>query len=178
MTNIYYGIYEGIVSDNADPNKCGRIKVICPKVLGGKTESAWCRPVVPVAYNGGGDFCVPQKNEAVWIMFIGGDVNKPVYLGGWWSAARTPLGSDYSNVNDLRVISYSDCVIVMQNGEINISVSDGDNEITVKNGEIKFKGDVSCTFSEATLDYLESVLYNRIRDRILSDINSGSEENE
>ena len=80
----YYGLYQGIVTSISDPEKRGRIKVKCPDVLGGNTESAWCDPLVPVAYDGGGDFCMPAINETVWLQFIAGDANKPVWLGGWW----------------------------------------------------------------------------------------------
>ena len=95
----YYGVYQAIVTNIKDPEKRGRIKVKCPSVLGGSVESAWCDPIVTVAYDNGGDFCIPTKNEAVWVQFIEGDANRPVYLGGWWQQNMTPLGSNYSKVD-------------------------------------------------------------------------------
>ena len=80
--NKYYGIYQGVVSNIKDTEKRGRIKVQCPDVLG-EVESAWCDPVIQVAYDGGGDFCMPAVEETVWIMFIAGDANRPVWFGNW-----------------------------------------------------------------------------------------------
>ena len=138
----YYGVYQGFVTNIKDPEKRGRIKVICPLVLGGNTESAWCDPVIPVAYDGGGDFCIPAKNEAVWILFIEGDSNRPVWLGGWWSKNKTPLGSTYSNINDIRIINYADCTITMRDGVVNINVGAGDYDLRIKNGEVTVNGNL------------------------------------
>ena len=109
----YYGIYQGVVSNVKDPEKRGRIKVKCPDLLGDETESAWCEPCVPVCYDNGGDFCMPEVKETVWLMFIAGDVNRPVWLGNWWQEKMTPLGSSYKDISKLRIISYADCTITM-----------------------------------------------------------------
>lgn len=106
MLNHYYGIYQAVVTNINDPEKRGRIRVQCPTVLGASVESSWCDPCVPVAYDNGGDFCLPKLKETVWLLFIEGNVNKPVYLGGWWSINKTPLGENYGSSPDLRIISY------------------------------------------------------------------------
>ena len=141
--NKYYGIYQGIVSNINDPDKRGRIKVKCPDVLGADTESAWCDPVVPVAYDSGGDFCMPQEDEAVWLLFMSGDANKPVYLGGWWSKDKSPLGSNYLNLEDTRIISYADCNIVMKNGVININVGAGVCDLKIEHNKVTVKGNLT-----------------------------------
>ena len=143
--NKYYGIYQGIVTSNADPEKRGRIRVKCPEVLGGETQSAWCDPVVPVAYDNGGDFCIPTKDEAVWIQFIAGDVNRPVYLGGWWSEKKTPLGSNYNNISKVRIISYADCTITLQDDTISINVGEGKSDLKITDGKVTVNGDLVVT---------------------------------
>lgn len=139
--NKYFGLYQGIVTSTKDPEKRGRIKVICPKVLGANVESAWCDPLVNVAYDSGGDFCIPDKDEAVWLQFIEGDANRPVWLGGWWSKNKTPLGQEYNDADKVRIISYSDCSIVLKNGEILVSTADC--SLKIKNGNITIDGNLT-----------------------------------
>ena len=138
----YYGIYQGVVTNIKDPEKRGRIKVKCPDVLGGTTESAWCDPVVPVAYDNGGDFCIPSLNETVWIQFIAGDVNKPVYTGGWWRKNMSPLGANYDSIDKVRIINYADCTIMMKDGIININVGSGVCDLKIENNKVTVKGDL------------------------------------
>ena len=138
----YYGIYQGVVSKTQDPEKRGRIKVTCPTVLGDGTESAWCDPVVPVAYDNGGDFCLPHSGETVWVQFIEGDANKPVWLGGWWQKEMTPLGGDYSKAEEMRVISYADCIITMEQGVINITVAGGEFDLKIEDKKLTIEGEL------------------------------------
>ncbi len=91
---VYYGKYRAIVVDIKDPEKRGRIKVKCPKVLG-EYKSSWCEPCIPVAYDRGGDFCLPKVGETVWIEFEEGEVDKPIYVGSWWSTQKTLIPEDY-----------------------------------------------------------------------------------
>lgn len=134
--NKYYGLYQGVVTNIKDPEKRGRIKVKCPEVLGAETESAWCDPLVPIAYDNGGDFCLPAKNEMVWLQFIAGDANKPVYLGGWWQEKMTPLGNTYTKLDNTRIISYKDFSIVIHKNEVTISNNKGSNKIKMSDSGI------------------------------------------
>lgn len=139
----YYGIYQGIVTNTKDPEKRGRIKILCPEVLDDKVESAWCDPCVPVAYDNGGDFCIPQVDEAVWVMFIGGDSNLPVYLGGWWQKDKSPFGKTYSGADKTRIISYADCTITLVDGKISINVDKGSADFVIENGKITINGNLT-----------------------------------
>lgn len=46
MDTKFYGLYRGVCSDNFDPEKRGRIRLVCPQVLGsGVSDWAWpCFP--------------------------------------------------------------------------------------------------------------------------------------
>ena len=140
--NKYYGIYQGIVTKIKDPEKRGRIKIKCPDVLGADTESAWCDPVIPVAYDNGGDFCMPALKETVWVMFIGGDSNRPVWLGNWWQKSMTPLGDNYTDIDNVRIISYADCTITMKEDVININVGEGACDLRIKDKKVTILGDL------------------------------------
>lgn len=148
--NKYYGVYQGVVTNINDEEKRGRIRVKCPDALGADVESAWCDPMIPVAYDGGGDFCIPQVDETVWMMFIAGDVNRPVWMGNWWQKDMTPLGGNYTDIDKLRIINYANCTITMHEGVIDINVGEGvcdlkieNNLVTVK-GNLKVEGVISC----------------------------------
>lgn len=138
----YYGIYQGIVTNIKDPEKRGRIKVKIPMILGGEAESAWCDPMIPIAYDNGGDFCIPTKDEMVWLLFIAGDPNRPVWLGGWWQKEMTPLGTKYDDSDKVRIINYADCTIVMQDGKISINVGEGDCDLKIEHGVVTVSGDL------------------------------------
>ena len=138
----YYGIYQGVVTNIKDTAKRGRLKVKCPDVLGGSTDSAWCDPMIPVAYDNGGDFCMPQIDETVWLMFIAGDANRPVWLGNWWQKEMTPLGSTYKDIDKVRIINYADCTITMKEGVISINVGEGVCDLEIKHNEVTVKGNL------------------------------------
>ena len=124
--NKYFGKYRAIVVEINDTEKRGRIKVKCPSVLG-ESRSNWCEPCVPIEYDNGGDFCLPKVGETAWIEFEAGDVNKPIYVGNWWSKEKTP-STDYNP--NIRIISHdgsrieisaSGIKIKSENTEINLA---------------------------------------------------------
>lgn len=160
----YYGLYQGVVTNIQDPEQRGRIKVKCPDVLGGSTQSAWCDPVVEVAYDGGGDFCIPSVGETVWLQFIAGDANRPVYMGGWWSKSKTPLGTNYTNIDQVRIINYADCTITMQDGMINLNVGEGLSEIMIEKGIVTIKGDLIVEGSISAEQTIEADIVKGQRD--------------
>lgn len=134
----YAGLYRAKVVSREDERQRGRIQVQIPSVSGdGKSQ------MVDVcsgcAYDLGGDIAVPKLGDTVWIAFEEGDVNKPVYMGNFFAAFKTPL-SNYDT--DTRVISWDNCRIEMKGDHLNISVGSqsiiditGSN-ITMKSGTI------------------------------------------
>lgn len=115
-TPSFYGKYRAKVVDVDDPQYRGRIRVMCPKVLG-ESKSSWCEPCVPVAYDNGGDFAIPKVGEFVWVEFEEGNSNKPIYTGGLWSANNSP--SPPYEVGT-RLITWGNCKIVMTGSSVNI----------------------------------------------------------
>lgn len=83
-----YGKFRGVVSDNKDPQKRGRLKLRVPSVLADQ-ETDWALPCLPF---GGGDgygwFAVPDIDAQVWMEFEEGDVHKPLWVGTFWQQAE------------------------------------------------------------------------------------------
>lgn len=144
---ILSSIFPAFVCNVKDDEERGRIKVTCPEVFGdNETESAWCEPCVDVGYDYSGDFCVPKLGEGVWITFINGEIDRPVYLGGWWGEKASPLDSTYEeDVETTRIISYDGCRIKMVEGQIIIDFEDNENKIIIdnENNSIEFNGDIT-----------------------------------
>ena len=86
----FFGKYEGVVTDSADPLEIGRVRAKVPAVLG-DVETGWALPCAP--FGGGKDrglLFVPEVGDAVWIEFAAGDPSRPIWSGVYWGA---PSGS-------------------------------------------------------------------------------------
>ena len=83
------GVVIGVVTNNNDPEKIGRVKVKFP-TLGDNVESNWARVAQPGAGKARGFDVRPEVNDEVIVAFDRGDLRMPIVLGGVWSAKNTP----------------------------------------------------------------------------------------
>jgi phage protein D len=74
----------GIVTQNDDPDKMGRVKVKFPW-LSPNDESNWARVVSPGAGKERGIQFLPEINDEVLVAFELGDINHPYVIGGLWN---------------------------------------------------------------------------------------------
>jgi uncharacterized protein involved in type VI secretion and phage assembly len=84
--DTHISIYDGIVHDNADPLRIGRVRVIVPGMI--EPYSAWA---LPCGNSGGGSsergfWCVPAIGSNVSVLFKEGDPDHPRYFAGPWGA--------------------------------------------------------------------------------------------
>lgn len=89
----YYGIYEGRVIDNADPEGRCRVRALCPAINIVNEEDVsddyWMLPSMPglgTDPDSGqmtGMYHPPDVGTNVWVAFRHGNPEYPVYLGGW-----------------------------------------------------------------------------------------------
>jgi hypothetical protein len=80
----HYGMYPGFVIDNADPKRRGRVTVEVPGLC--EPASNWALPIGGSHSSGEsnrGGFDPPKPGAAVVVAFLDGDIDHPVYLGGW-----------------------------------------------------------------------------------------------
>jgi type VI secretion system secreted protein VgrG len=89
LDHRYVGKYRGYVHDVNDPQNCGRIRAIVPRLLGEQTPTGWALPAAPYAGPNQGFFAIPEPGAGVWIEFEEGDLSKPIWTGAWWGAPVT-----------------------------------------------------------------------------------------
>jgi Type VI secretion system/phage-baseplate injector OB domain len=87
------GLVCGVITNNNDPDKLGRVKVTLPW-LSPNFETDWARTVqVGLGANTGTIF-LPEVGDEVLVGFEFGDVRRPYVLGGLWSTnTKTTLGA-------------------------------------------------------------------------------------
>lgn len=120
LENFYFGKYRGIVVDNVDPEKLGRLRLLVPSLFGGTfdgekasdddlvTDWAW-----PCVMSGGladqGSLFIPDKGAKVWVEFEEGNLDCPLWVGTFWAKPggdselpkpNDPDGAERSEVQD------------------------------------------------------------------------------
>jgi len=76
----YRGKYQGTVVSTTDPESRGRIQAQVPGVYA-DTTSTWALPCFPFAGQGMGFYALPAIGAGVFIEFLDGDLNHPVWSG-------------------------------------------------------------------------------------------------
>jgi len=79
----------GIVTNNKDPDKLGRVKVKFPTMTE-EHESNWARVVALGAGPNRGFDCLPEVNDEVLVGFEHGDIHRPYIIGGVWNGKDAP----------------------------------------------------------------------------------------
>ncbi|NLV74444.1 MAG: VgrG-related protein [Chloroflexi bacterium] len=83
------GVAIAIVTNNQDPDGCGRVKLRYPW-LDNTLESNWA----PLASLGAGKqrgwYALPEVNDQVLVVFEQGDIARPIVVGGMWSQVDPP----------------------------------------------------------------------------------------
>lgn len=118
----------GIVTDNKDPSKLGRVKLKYP-VLSGDDSSHWAPIMMLGAGKKRGWFFIPEVNDEVLVLFEQGDVNRPVVVGALWGKDKAPDNNPGGNPRR---------VIKSREGS-KITFDDEKNTVTIEDGKTKGK---------------------------------------
>ncbi|MEM8698765.1 MAG: phage baseplate assembly protein V [Pseudomonadota bacterium] len=155
------GKYAATVADINDPLRMGRIRATIPRVLQ-EELSAWALPCLPYAGPDAGLFAVPPVGAGVWIEFEEGEVDRPIWCGGWWPQGDTPQGEEGLAGNQPTKVLKTETglnVTLDDDGE-SIVVSDGpgSNKITVKSrfGEIEISATGKVVIDAQQIELVES----------------------
>jgi uncharacterized protein involved in type VI secretion and phage assembly len=104
----FYGAYPALVKDIKDPDGQGRVKVSLPWSPDGKGSAyeAWARIATLMAGNNRGSWFIPDVNDEVLVLFVGGDPRVPAIVGALWngrdSAHETMDGSGRNAIKSIR----------------------------------------------------------------------------
>ncbi len=85
-------VYEpliGLVTDNKDPSKLGRVKVKLP-ILHKDESTFWCPIIMLGAGKNRGWFYIPEPDDEVLVMFEHGDQDHPLIVGALWNGKDKP----------------------------------------------------------------------------------------
>jgi len=142
----YFGKYSGIVKDNRDAEKLGKVKVSVPAIFPPE-ELMDARPALPFGW-----FYVPENDTPVWVEFEGGDATLPLWTGvqavsGKYAteldldppqkrALKTPAGhlilfDDKSGEESIKIVEavHKHEIVLDKDG---ITVTDGNNKHSLK----------------------------------------------
>jgi uncharacterized protein involved in type VI secretion and phage assembly len=129
-------IVVGIVTNNNDPDKLGRVKVMLPSVS--EIETFWAPVLVPSSGNERGLSMLPVPDEEVIVAFENGDPSFPYVIGSLFNGKDTP-GTELA-VNDGSFALKSDHkALFAAKEDMTLHSEKGKWEIKIDGGEITEK---------------------------------------
>jgi hypothetical protein len=151
--NKVTGIYRGLVLDNNDPQKLGRIKIKAFPMFNAMTaeEVPWAVPAFGLFEGAGvvtpndrtsggiGMFSIPKVDTYVFLFFEAGDIYQPVYFAEAQDSAQglpTQRLTNYPNRKVLRTRSGIEVYIDTQINEIKLYHPTGTQFIIDENGKV------------------------------------------
>jgi phage baseplate assembly protein gpV len=99
----YVGVVYGVVTQNKDPDNMNRVKVRFPWLDKGDVEqSHWAQLMTPMEGKEFGWYTLPDVDDVVCVVFMHGDMNHPVIVGGIWSKEDKPPEPNEDGKNNFR----------------------------------------------------------------------------
>ncbi len=173
----HYGKYRGVVTDNQDPKKLGRIRARVPEVLA-DVETGWALPCAPYAGDGSGHHTIPAPGAGVWIEFEAGDVSRPLWSGCWWSADQVPSDEQGTAATpDVKILRSEEGLLIRFNdADSSIAVSDRDGQnlmrIEVRDGKVTVQATSKVVVEAPQIELVEGAIHPLVfGDALLSYLN-------
>ena len=102
----FYGVMPALVTDIADPDNQGRVKVRLPwsPDADNGTYEVWARLATLMGGNNRGSWFIPEVDDEVLVAFMLGDPSHPFVVGGLWNGKDAPpesmdsAGRNYTKV--------------------------------------------------------------------------------
>ena len=104
LGGLFYGVHPALVTDLADPQGQGRIRVKLPWATdGGNGYEAWMRMATLFAGADRGAWFMPDVGDEVLVAFGGGNTRHGYVIGGLWNGTDTPHEDmDSGSSNDIK----------------------------------------------------------------------------
>lgn len=138
---LFYGAYPALVRDIRDPDGQGRVRVSLPWSPdgGGDAYEAWARVATMMAGNNRGSWFIPEVDDEVLLVFVGGDPRHPVVVGALWNGQDAPPQSmDGAGRNDVKKLRSRNGVQITLDDrggqETMILETPGGQRLTLKDG--------------------------------------------
>jgi len=141
-------VYEpviGIVTDNKDPKKLGRVKLKIP-VLSEQDSTDWSPIIMLGAGKNRGWFFIPEKDDEVLVMFEHGDMNRPLVVGALWNGKDKPPDSNPGG-NPRRMIK--------SRAGSNITFDDDKEQLIIEDGSLKGRITLDAKANKITIEALD-----------------------
>ena len=93
-----FGVYSATVANVNDPEQRGRVQLRIPSLFGADVHLAWAVPMGQT-YGAGpegtaGSLIVPELGAPVFVMFLDGSTDVPLWMPGAWPRGPREVGHD------------------------------------------------------------------------------------
>lgn len=125
----FYGVYSAQVTDIADPDGQGRVRIALPWSPDGDANEyqAWARVATLMAGNNRGSWFIPHEGDEVLIAFNAGDTRHPYVIGSLWNGQDQPPESMDSGGNN-----YAKTIQSKNGVRISLNDEDGRESLTME----------------------------------------------
>ena len=133
-----WGKYRGVVVNNEDPKKIGRLRLKLVNLFGSEFVTGWALPCLP--YGGEvnqGMLFIPENGTQVWVEFEEGDIDYPVWVGCYWSAPEDaseipkPNETDGSETDEVQSTITRKIIKTLKGHTIQLEDKDGEESIII-----------------------------------------------
>ena len=124
-SNRVYEAVIGLVVDNKDPEKLGRIKVKFP-TLPGEDTSHWAPMCALGAGKDRGWFFLPELDDEVVVMFSHGMIDHPVIIGALWNGKDKPCMTNDGSNERRTIVSRTGSYIEFDDDKGTVTLTDGE----------------------------------------------------
>jgi uncharacterized protein involved in type VI secretion and phage assembly len=168
----FFGKYRGVVIDNRDPLKLGRLAVLAPGISGEALK--WAAPALPYAGPKVGAFFIPPVRAHVWVEFEAGNIDYPIWTGCFWTGQGgddPPAETTEGEARDLKVLKTEKLTIVIDDKTVKLTVSlktdSGDMKIEVdKKGILLTADQVTITLAPDRIELKKTPATIEVADAI------------